>query len=272
MSSTALLTKYINAIFKLTRTNHVLKNKKMINVIYFLLFILGSSDLAYSQEKPLSPKNNPADISLLQSETSRMSWFMIRDSSEIKIGEIKTKIHKEKEKTLIVTTVTMQSPGSWVDTTIVKTKDFEPIYHSSYNQQRDMVLKFDQKITGYYLDKMTNTKTQLSEEINKSFFDSNFYPQLIRLLPLENGYTNTISIFDFNPKSKTGVITATITNTEKATLNHNKMHKEVWKVDTTDDISNNSAISSYYIDISTRKVLQQEVNFGGAKMIMKLIE
>jgi hypothetical protein len=120
-----------------------------------------------------------------------------------------------------------------------------------------MVLKFGEKITGYYLDKQTGKKTEISEETDKPFFDSNFYPQLIRLLPLKERYSNTISIFDYNPVSKIGVITATIKNTEETTINFNGKKKQVWKVETTDDISNNVAISTYYIDKSTRKILKQ---------------
>lgn len=133
-----------------------------------------------------------------------------------------------------------------------------------------MVLKFEEKITGYYLDKQTNTKTRISEKTDKPFFDSNFYPQLIRLLALRDGYTNTVSIFDYNPKSKIGIITATIKNTEEKTINFKGELKEVWKIETTDDISNNKVISIYFIDKSTRQLLKQEIDFGGRKMIMRL--
>ena len=193
----------------------------MKKTIYLILFIIGTSNLLSCQEKPLSPKNNSENINLLKSETSKMSWFIIKDSIEIKIGDIQTKISKEKDRTSIITTVMMQqSASTWNDSTIVSTKNFAPIYHSSFNQQRDMVLKFDEKITGYYLDKITNTRTKISEKADKPFFDSNFYPQLIRLLPLKNGYSNSISIFDYNPKSKIGVITATILNTEISDIKH----------------------------------------------------
>ncbi len=67
-----------------------------------------------------------------------------------------------------------------------------------------MVLQFVEKITGYYLDKQTGTTTQISEKTEAPFFDSNFYPQLLRLLPLKKNYATTISIFDYNPKSKSG--------------------------------------------------------------------
>jgi len=164
-----------------------------------------------------------------------------------------------------------QSPTKWVDSTIVKSTNFEPLYHSSFNQQRDMVLKFGKNITGYYLDKQTGIKTQIEEDTYKPFFDSNFYPQLIRLLPLKNGYSNIISIFDYNPSSQIGVITATIKNTEESSMNYNYKDIKVWKVKTTDEISNNSATSTFYIDKSTRKILKQEIDFGGRKMLMELI-
>ncbi|SEL50881.1 hypothetical protein SAMN04487910_2670 [Aquimarina amphilecti] len=245
----------------------------MKKIICLLLFILGASTQVTSQEIPLNPQNNPADMNLLESGTSKMSWFMVKDSIEIKIGDVHTEIRKEKDSISIITTIVMkQSPSKWVDSTVIRTHNFEPIYHSSFNQQRDMVLKFDKKITGYYLDKQTSTKTQISEEADKPFFDSNFYPQLIRLLPLKDGYSNTISIFDYSPKSKIGVITATIKNTEKSTTEYNGELKKVWKVETTDEISDNSATSTYYIDMSTREILKQEIDFGGRKMIMKLVE
>lgn len=245
----------------------------MKNTICLLLFILGISAQITCQETPLSPKNNPADMGLIKPEDSKMLWSLIKDSTEIQIGEVQTKIRIEKDKICIITTVDMkQSPDKWIDSTVVSKRNFEPIYHSSFNQQRDMVLEFGDHITGYYLDKKSNTTTPISEETNTPFFDSNFYPLLIRFLPLNEGYANTISIFDYNPKSKTGVISATIKNTEKTTTEYGKETKQVWKVETTDDISDNAATSTYYIDISTRKILKQEIDFGGRKMIMRLLE
>lgn len=245
----------------------------MKKTIYLLACILGVSIQVNSQDLSLSPQNNSANTNLLKPETTKMSWFVVNDSIEINIGDIVTEIKKGKDSVVIITTVLMtQSPSKWVDSTIVNTKNFKPIYHASYNQQRDMVLKFDDTITGYYLDKQAHTKTKILEATNASFFDSNFYPQLLRLLPLKNGYSKTISIFDYNPKSKVGVITATIKNTKKATLEHNGKLTKVWKVETTDDISNNTAIMTYYIDISTRKILKQELDLGGRKMIMRLVE
>jgi len=245
----------------------------MKNTLYILLFIFGASAQVFSQETLLSPSNNTANETLIKSETSEMSWFMLQDTLKIKIGSILTKIQKEKERIYIITSVDMkQSTTKWIDSTIVENQTFKPLYHSSFNQQRDMVLEFREKITGYYLDKQTDTKTEISEKVDKPFFDSNFYPQLIRLLPLENGYSNTISIFDYNPNSKIGAITATIKNTEETSISFNGKKTQVWKVETTDDISNNTAKMIYFIDKSTRKILKQEIDVGGRKMLMELVK
>ncbi len=237
----------------------------------FLIFTTLSS--FYGQEK-ISPINNSANSNLLRFETSKMQWFMIRDSLKIPIGIVETAIKRNKDLVYIITSVDMnQTASKWIDSTIVKSKNFEPIYHSSFNQQRDIVLNFnDQKITGYYLDKRTDIKTKLSKIIDTSFFDSNFYPQLIRLLPLQKDYSAKISIFDYNPESKTGVMTATITNTEKSIINLKGKNIDVWKVDVTDDISGNEAISTYFIDVLNRKILKQEITSNGRKMVMEIFE
>lgn len=245
----------------------------MKNTLYVLLVTFGTFLQVFSQETLLSPLNNPADKSFINAETSEMNWFMLNDSLKVKIGNVQTTIQKKKESIYIITTVNMKhSTTKWIDSTIVETLNFKPIYHSSFNQQRDMVLNFGEKITGYYLNKQLGTKTEISEEVDKPFFDSNFYPQLIRLLPLKDNYANTISIFDYNPTSKTGVITATIKDTKQATIDFNGKKKQVWKVEVSDDISNNTAISTYYIEKSTRKILKQEIDFGGRKMLMELVE
>lgn len=245
----------------------------MKKILLILLIAFGASAPIFSQNPALSPTNNPTNSKLLKPETSEMNWFMVKDSVKVQIGKLQTQIEKKKNQTFIITTVEMkQSSTKWIDSTIVETQNFKPIYHSSYNQQRDMVLKFGEKITGYYLDKQTKNKTLISEEVHKPFFDSNFYPQLIRLLPLENNYSNTISIFDYNPTAKIGVITATIKNTKEITIDFNGQKRTVWKVETTDDISDNSTLNTYYIEISTRKILKQEIDFGGRKMLMELTE
>ncbi|TYP73553.1 hypothetical protein [Aquimarina intermedia] len=55
-------------------------------------------------------------------------------------------------------------------------------------------------------------------------------------------------------------------------MNLKQKEVAVWKVEVTDDIFDNTAISTYYIDQNTRKILQQDIDFRGRKMSMELIE
>ncbi|WP_034060834.1 DUF3108 domain-containing protein [Lacinutrix jangbogonensis] len=238
-----------------------------------VLITLCFSMQVFSQEVPLSPENNTTNKSFVKNESSVMTWFMLKDSHKIEIGKVSTQIQKKKENIYIITKINMkQSNSQWIDSTIVETKNFKPIYHSSYNQQRNMALSFGKEVTGYYLYKKTGTKKLISEKTAKPYFDSNFYPQLIRWLPLKDGYSTIISIFDYNPNAKVGVINATIKNTTKTSLIFKEKERHVWKVEVTDDISDNSATSTYYIDTTSRKILKQDIEFNGRKMSMEIIE
>ena len=241
---------------------------KNILLTVFLLFISLSS---FAQDSLITPLNNSFDSELIKNENYEMTWFMEMDTSKIEIGKIKTEIKRIKNNVLIITSVKMnQAPTKWVDTTIAHINNLKPVYHSSYNQQRDIVLDFDKKVTGYYFDKKTNTKSEISETTSGSYFDSNIYPQLIRWLPLNNEYKKAISIFDYNPSAKTGVIKAFIKNVEKGKLPGNG-DRDVWIVKVTDDISDNKAIMTFYIDINNRQIIRQIVDMQGRKMIMELI-
>lgn len=231
------------------------------------LVIIGSVHF-FSAQNLLSPTNVKLDSKYIQDESSEVSWIMENAGSKFEIGKVTTDFKKlNKTDLLIKTTVKMkQSPEAWVDSTIVKISDFQPVYHSSFNSMRNMSIRFNKKkATGYYLDKKTQKKDIIDEATNSPYFDSNAYPALIRFLPLKENYTTEISIFDYNPTAKKGVIKAYIEKVEKSDYNG----KKVWIVKTTDDIQDRKTESMYYIDTDSRKVLKQEINAGGRKMIME---
>lgn len=132
--------------------------------------------------------------------------------------------------------------------------------------QRDIELNFAKtNVTGFYLDKADNNKITINETVKNDYFDSNLYPQLIRWMPLKQGYKTEISIFDYNPKAAIGVIKAYVLDTKQDKLNN----IDVWIVTATDDISSKQAVSKYYIDMKTRDILKQEINIGPRKMLME---
>ncbi|WP_027385109.1 DUF3108 domain-containing protein [Epilithonimonas caeni] len=232
-----------------------------------ILLIIGSAQF-FSAQDILSPNNVKLDSKYIQDESSEVSWSMENAGSKIEIGKVTTEFKKLNKKDLLIrTTVKMkQAPEAWVDSTIVKISNFLPVYHSSFNSMRDMSLRFTKnKVAGYYLDKKTQKKDMIDEATTSSYFDSNSYPALIRFLPLTENYSTEISIFDYNPTAKKGVIKAYIEKVEKSEYNGQK----VWVVKSTDDIQDRKAESTYYIDIDSRKILKQEINASGRKMIME---
>ncbi|MEO6174502.1 MAG: hypothetical protein ABIP27_05055 [Flavobacterium circumlabens] len=218
-----------------------------------------------AQEKIQSPEHNEIMASLIKNEAYEMNWFAFRDTVKIEIGKVFTTISKTKNTLKVTTTVKMKDKPDWVDETIAELPELKPVRHTSVNTQRDITLNFGKQTTGFYLDKTGNKKTEINENTDGDFFDSNLYPQLIRWLPLKENYKTEITIFDYNPMTKAGIMKANITNTTKGIY----MNKSVWIVTVTDGISQNKVINTYYIDSETNQFLKQEIDMGTRKMTLE---
>ncbi|MEI3790344.1 MULTISPECIES: DUF3108 domain-containing protein [unclassified Chryseobacterium] len=236
----------------------------------FLVLLLISSVNLFSQ-KLLTPANSAIDPKLIKDETSEAVWYAENAGTKMEIGSIITELKKlNKTDLLIKTTVKLKKApdAKWTDSTIVKTVNFQPVYHSSFNMMRDMVLKSGKtKVTGYYLDKKSKKKDPIEMDA-ADYFDSSSYPMLIRFSPLKENYTADLSIFDYNPDAKKGLIKAYILDVKKTDYNG----KKVWAVKTTDDIKDKTTIVTYYIDTETRKILKQDMDLGGRKMTLETIQ
>lgn len=238
--------------------------------IFLILLVMSSAQ--FFAQKTLTPSNAKLESKFIKNETSNAIWYAQKGDQKMEIGKITNEVKKVDKTTLLIkTTVKMnQAPDKpWVDSTLVKISNFQPIYHSSYNMMRDMTLKFEKnKATGYYLDKKTQKKDQIDEKVSVEYFDSNSYPGLIRFLPLKEHYSTEMPIFDYNPAAKKGVVKAYIEDVNKGELNG----KKVWIVKTTDDIQDRKTIVTYYIDFETREVLKQDIDSDGRKMVMETVK
>jgi hypothetical protein len=204
-----------------------------------------------------------------------MTWYALRDTVKFEIGTVSTQIITGQKNLSLITRVNMKNmKTAWIDSTIADIKTLQPIYHASYNGQRDMALHFGKIVTGYYNDKMQKKNTLISDTTTKDYFDSNIYPTLISWLPLKDGYTQDISIYDYNPSAKIGVIKASVKDVKSGTYNSIKSGvRNVWVVTVSDEISNDAnAVSTYFIDKADRRLWKQEINAGGRKMLMQLTE
>ena len=169
---------------------------------------------------------NPGDKSIetkfITKESYRSKWFVVRDTLSHEIAEIITDVTPASDRLTIITEYKVKGAKSkWLDTTIVALPSLVPIHHSTTNQERDMMLDFGKDIKGYYYDKMTKKVTDIEQPVQDSFFFSGFYPQVIRLLPLKDGYTAELPLFDYKPL-KNGVIKAFIQEVKSSTFRTKK--------------------------------------------------
>lgn len=238
---------------------------KLLKFLPLLLFF--QPVFSTAQQAVQNPEKNQVDRSLVKNEDYSMVWYALKDTAKVEIGKVETKIMKSDNRITVNTTVKMKNMPDWKDETVATYPGFAPVKHTSFNVQRDMLLDFSSpgSVTGYYLDKAQNKKTEISETAEGKFFDSNLYTQLIRWLPLKEGYTTEMAIYDYNPASGKGIMKAYVTGTKRGMYKN----KPVWMVSVTDDISQNKALNTYYIDSRTRELLKQEVDMGPRKMVME---
>ena len=237
---------------------------------YLLLaFCLCYFSVSHAQ---LRPARESFERKWVKSENYDMTWYALRDTARIEIGRISTRINENEGQIVVISTVDMKGmKGTWIDSSICEKTTLRPIRHASYNQQRDMVLNFGQIVKGFYTDKKQGKNTPINDTTRTTYFDSNLYPVLIRWLPLKNGFTQKIAIYDYNPSAKIGVIGASVNGVSSATYNSQKSGlREVWIVDVTDEISNGK--SQYYVDKVSRKLWKQTMEAGGRNMMMVAIE
>lgn len=239
----------------------------MRKIIFFLCAVFSCS---VSAQQSLTPGKKSFRSQWIKPEKQQMTWYALKDTTRFEIGKVSTQISTDKKQITVVTLVNLKnSPTPWIDSTAAEIATLKPIFHASYNVQRDMRLVFNEKnVTGFYNDKTKKVNTSISDQTQSDYFDSNLYPILLRWLPLAEGYQQPIAIYDFNPDKK-GVLKAFVTHVKSGEFQSKKSgNRKVWIVSVRDEIGDGSTSSDYYIDKETRQLWQQQINAGNRKMLM----
>lgn len=234
--------------------------------------ILTFITLTGTAQNNLMPGKKSFEKKWIKPEKYQMTWFALKDTVKFELGEVLTQVLTGKKNITIVTEVKMKNSNApWVDTTIATISTLAPIRHASYNVQRDMVLNFGKTVTGFYNDKLKQQHYPISDTTSAAYFDSNLYPTLVTWLPLKEGYKQDISIYDYNPSGKIGVINASLKNVSTGTYESVELGtRNVWIVTVADEIANvKNDYMVYYIDKTDRKLWKQEINVAGRRMMMQ---
>jgi hypothetical protein len=241
----------------------------------FFLLVINLVTLTCLSQQTIVPKKNIAEKKWIHDQHYQMNWTMLKDTVMLEIGIVNIRVKVAEKTILIVTDVKIKSaPSSWIDSTIVQKEDLSPIYHSSYNAQRDMAINFGKDVTGFYRDKKTAKTTRFAHNVKPGYFDSNFYPMLINWLPLKPKLRADINIYDYNPNGKTGLQKVQIVGITQGSYESKKFGKrKVWVVEVSDEIGGiNGSTTISYIDQSTRQTYKQQISAGGRTMEMTLVE
>jgi len=219
-----------------------------------------------------SAQNNvPTDKMLskirVKPDSYKMMMYVIRDTNRREFGESLVTIENKDGKVFVTQdTKVYNMPSKWIDSTVALSKGLAPVYHSSMNMQRDMNLQFGSAIVkGSYNDKMKKKTTGIEDTVSGKYFDSNLYPFLISWLPLEEGYTATVPIYDYSSTDKHGITKVTITDVRKTSIPFNGGSINVFEV-TVQNISNN--ISKYYVGVKDKRIYRIDSKSGGGSMQM----
>lgn len=221
--------------------------------------------LSFAQQL-ITPATAKFDFQHLKAETLKHTWYMLRDTSRIKMGEVETIIDLayQKDKLLIITKVKMtRANAPWTDSTVADRKSLNPIYHSSYNGQRSMRLAYTaKKVTVWHKDNLTGKTTALTDTLKGSYFDSNLYSQMVRWLPLKDGFRGTIQNYNYANEQSHGLTTVQVLDVKEVEgLN------PYYEVTLLDNESKSNIV--LFVRKSDRKLLKSKMEFGGRKMEME---
>lgn len=240
-----------------------------------LLLVFSGLTLWLQAQPVLQPSRKAVEKKWIQPQKYQMTWYAMRDTLQVEMGQVFTEILTSDPTVTVVTRVSLKNvKAPWVDTTVAERGSLKPIRHASYNMQRDMVLDFGPVVTGYYADKRSKKHTDIRDTVSSLYFDSNLYPVMLGWLPLKEGYQKTISIYDYNPAARSGLLRAFVQEVKSGRYKSDrKGEREVWVVTVTDELGNGeNGKSTYYFDKADRTLWQQEIEAGGRKMLMKRVE
>ena len=238
----------------------------------FLAALLVITSLVLNAQT-ITPGGKAIEAKWIKKEHYESKWFVVRDTLSHEIAEIITDITPENDRLTIVTEYKVKGAKTkWLDTTVVALPSLAPLHHSTTNLERDMVLDFGKEIKGYYYDKRTKKVTDIDQPAPGSFFFSGFYPYLIRLLPLQDGYTAELPLFDYT-LAKNGIIKASVKEVKSGTFRSKKDGVvDVWLVTVTEEVGGNKSMITYYIGKKDRKLWRQDIDTAMQKLLIRRVE
>ena len=232
-----------------------------MRIIWTVIFVLLQT-LCIAQITIL-PGNKSINTSLLKTGTYRMAYTISYNGKWVPLGEYVIDLSIENKQLKVNATLTFtKTTTRWTDNFVADATSFLPVSSYSDRSERTLSLSFANKLTGFYLDKKSQTKKQIDQNLPGNCFDVSVYPYIVQMLPLELGYRAILPVFDYEAadNSKIHRIEITEVKTDIYTSDLTGEHK-VWKVTVLE--GNTGHLFNYFIDKTTRRIWK--INIVSAK-------
>lgn len=242
--------------------------KQILIAMVFLMCIMTVT----SQEISLQNTNLKTYLLQKPNHTSKMKWYMLQGENKLEIGEVSTQHLTIGDSLIVITSVNLkQNATKWTDSTICNLYNFKPLYHSSYNHNRDITIAYNDTIKIKYENNINNKKNELSVIKPTPYIDSNFYPFLIKFLPYDKQEQFKLKIFEYNPDTEGPILKdlhiqkVQLDNTDQIAFNKPYWKVKVWLNNQTDQVS------YYFIGKDDNEIWKQKMQTPRGEMLMELI-
>lgn len=225
-----------------------MKNTLLIFSIVFL------SKLSFGQQTIL-PGDKSINKTLLKSATYVLEYSVIEAGTFRGIGNYKIEINYDKATLDVKTTLSFKNKtDSWQDHIIADGDSFKPKSITSKSSDRKLNLTFSDEISGVIEYHQSRQKTIIKERSKGLFFDILTYPYILPALPLVEGYTAVIPVYNYEALSKDkqySNVRITGVHSENYSTKFSGFHK-VWRVEVFEESTQQNY--QYYIDQKTQKI------------------
>lgn len=235
---------------------------------YLLSFLLLMAGFLAEGQTLLTPGPAVFDKKYIKNGTYEMACFTLANGQQMEVSSFTVTISSNNKTLSVYTAMKMNNaPEVWRDTSVADITTFKPVYRSSFNPQREMVLHYGNEVNGYYYDKKLRKKTVVNEQSGHTFFDGYAYPYLLGMLPLTSGYKNDLAVYEFKPENKTNTKRARIEEVKSNlyTSNVTGEHK-CWQVTVFEEATND--YYNYFIDKETRRLWKIEIQSKGQNLVL----
>ena len=219
-------------------------------------------------QSTLLPGNSQFDLHKYKNRKQVMRYIVVKGGQQTDIGTFMIETGIVSNNLTVITGLRFHgSDDQWIDTSIADSKNFQPLYRSSFSPDKELVLRFGKTVTGYYRDKKTQRVIPVKEVVKGDFIDAYMYPYLLGLLPLRSGYKTDIPVFEYDTSS---VSTLKRSKVEEVTSNLYQSaftgDHQVWKVDVFEEATNERY--NYFIDKETGRIWKIELVSKGQKILL----